>query len=93
MEDSIYYKYNYSQIWHLQKTRPKKKELLNKLIAGELSPSEVCQQQNPRAELFVTEGITTVVDTNPVQLININFGPIDMVLMDASNVIPPARLT
>ena len=68
-------------IWHLQKTRPEKDKSLNKLIAGKLSPKEVCQQQNPRAELFVTEGITTLVDSNPVQLININFRPIDMILM------------
>ena len=52
----------------------------------EKARAAVCQQQSPQAEVLLTDGMITVVAADTSQLVTINFGPIDMVLMDASNV-------
>lgn len=54
----------------------------------EKAQAAVCQQQRPQAEVLVTNGMITVVATNTYipTCVTINFGSIDMVLMDASNV-------
>ena len=38
----------------------------------------VCQQQNPEAEVLVTDGTIAVVAIDTVQLMSVDFGPIDM---------------
>lgn len=52
----------------------------------EKARAAVCQQQSPQAEVLLTDGTIAVVAANTSQLVAVNFGPIDMVLMDASNV-------
>ena len=52
----------------------------------EKARAAVCQQQSPQAEVLLTDGTIAVVAANTSQLVAVNFGPIDMVLVDASNV-------
>ena len=52
----------------------------------EKARAALCQQQSPQAEVLLTDGTIAVVAANTSQLVAVNFGPIDMVLMDANNV-------